>query len=261
MTTTARNISAREETSVKALYEDAKVAENYIDERFGHSWGRLLHCKQVAAVNRVIEETRIESILEIAPGPARLATELRGVRHGLMIDNSAAMLAVAERRLQAAGIAHLWETREGNAFELEKLEKRFSFVFTFRFVRHFRQEERDRLYRSIDMCLEPGGLLMFDVVNKSVRLKLDSRNPNMPVGELNVFDETYSAESFHREMEKYGFQVLRFIPIINHFFLQSWISRRLGYRLPKLSSALVRSIEMIPSREPLEFIALCQKSN
>src|SRR4029077_1201841 len=129
---------------------------------------------------------------------------------------------------------------------LEKLGRKFSFVFTFRFIRHFRQEERVRLYRSIDLCLEPGGLLMFDVVNKTVRLKMDSRNPIKPKGELDVFDETYSAESFRGEMEQHGFQVCRFMPIINHFVFQSWISHRLGYRLPKLSSAFVRFLEMIP---------------
>ena len=104
--------------------------------------------KQVAAVNRVIEEEQTENILEVAPGPARLATELKGVRHGLMIDNSAAMLTVAKHRLEAAGIAHLWKLQKGNAFELEKIGQKFSLVFTFRFIRHFRQDERARLYGS-----------------------------------------------------------------------------------------------------------------
>jgi SAM-dependent methyltransferase len=125
-----------------------------------------------------------------------------------MIDNSAAMLAVAQRRLQACGKAHLWDVEQGNAFELEKLGRRFELVFTFRFIRHFREEDRARIYRAIDGCLEPGGLLLFDVVNKTVRQTLDARNPNRPVGELDVFDETYSPESFPGEMDKFGFGVL-----------------------------------------------------
>lgn len=260
MMITAQNTEAQEETSVKTLYEDVYVAEGYIKQRFGHAWGKLLHSKQVAAVNRVIEEAQTKNILEIAPGPARLATELKGVRHGLMIDNSAAMLTVAQHRLEAAGIAHLWQLQKGNAFELEKIGQKFSFVFTFRFIRHFRQDERGRLYSSIGHCLEPRGLLLFDVVNKTIRQQIDLENPVRPKDELNVFDETYSSESFADEMRKYGFRVLRCMPILNHFFLQSWISHRLGYRLPGFSSALVRSLEVIPSREPLEWIALCQKT-
>ena len=259
MTITAENMGAQEEQSVKSLYEDVKVAEEYIKQRFGHAWGKLLHCKQAMAVDRFIKETALERVLEIAPGPARLATELKSVRHGLMLDNSAAMLAVARRRLEAGGVAHLWELQKGNAFELEKLGRRFHLVFTFRFLRHFRQEERARLYGSIGQCLEPGGLLIFDVVNKTVRHRIEERNPTRPEGELNVFDETYSVESFREEMKRHGFHVLRLESVVNHFFLQSWISGRLGYRSPGLALMLVRVLEQVASRQPLEWIAFCQK--
>jgi ubiquinone/menaquinone biosynthesis C-methylase UbiE len=248
-----------EETIVADLYENSEVAETYITHRFVSAWGKLLHKKQVRAINTLIEETKPKTILEIAPGPARLATELKGVGHGLMIDNSTAMLAVAQRRLQAAGVSHFWQLQKRNAFELDTLGKRFHFVFTFRFIRHFRQDERARLYRSIDTCLEPEGLLMFDVVNKTMRDSLDARQPQKLTGELDVYDETYSAASFHSEMKEYGFNVIHLTPVLHNFFLQSWISHRLGYRLPKASSALVRWLETMPSQEPLEWIALCQK--
>jgi ubiquinone/menaquinone biosynthesis C-methylase UbiE len=254
------DLSARDERSVGALYENMEVAETYIRQRFGHAWGRLLHQKQVAEINKVIGETKPENILEIAPGPARLASELKGVRCGLMLDNSASMVGLAKRRLQGAGLAHLWEVKQGNAFELKKLGRQFRFLLTFRFIRHFRKEERARLYRAMKACLEPGGLLMFDVVNKAVRDKIDARQPRKDPSQLDVYDETYSAESFRREMDEYGFKVVRLMPVIRHFFLQSWITNRLGYRFPRLSSALVGSLEMVRSREPLEWIALCQKS-
>src|SRR5262245_27806234 len=130
----ARNSGAKDVQSVRALYEDLGVAENYIKRRFGHAWGQVLHQKQVADLNKVIEETNPENILEIAPGPARLATELKEVRHGLMLDNSVPMLALAKRRLRDADVAHLWQLEHGNAFELQKLQRQFSFLFTFRFI-------------------------------------------------------------------------------------------------------------------------------
>jgi SAM-dependent methyltransferase len=251
--------AAQDEQSVRSLYEDLTVAETYINQRFGHAWGRMLHQKQAAEINKVIEKAKPENILEIAPGPARLATELIGVRRGLMVDSSAAMLAVAQRRLHDAGMAHIWDVKKGNAFELDNLGRRFAFVFTFRFIRHFHPDERARIYRAIGGCLVPCGLLMFDVVNKKVRQKLDARNPNKSAGELDVFDETYTAKSFRMEMQGYGFRILRLTPVINHFFLQSRINHRLGYRLPTLTSPLIRSLEMVPSAAPLEWIALCQK--
>ena len=74
---------AYEEQHVASLYQDSAVAENYIQQRFTFSWGQLLHQKQVAEVNRIIRTSQPASILEVAPGPARLATELHGVRRGV----------------------------------------------------------------------------------------------------------------------------------------------------------------------------------
>jgi ubiquinone/menaquinone biosynthesis C-methylase UbiE len=258
MALTTYDLSAQDEQSVRVLYEDVDVAETYIHQRFDHAWGKLLHQKQVAEINKVLREAKPKTVLEIAPGPARLATELKGVRHGVMVDNSAAMLAFAKRRLQEVGVAHLWEVEQGNAFELEKFQSRFSLLFTFRFIRHFRLDERARLYRGAGAGLQPGGLLIFDVVNKTLRDQLDAQYPRK-ARELEVYDATYTSNAFHREMEEYGFKILRLTPVLNHFFLQSWISHRLGYRFPVLSTLLVRFLENVPSQQPLEWIALCQK--
>jgi ubiquinone/menaquinone biosynthesis C-methylase UbiE len=259
MASTAHRLGAQDEQSVRALYEDLQVAETYIRQRFGHPWGRLLHKKQVAEINKVIQKTRPETVLEIAPGPARLATELTGVSHGVMLDNSAAMLSLAKRRLQDAGRGHLWQVKQGNAFELQQLDQQFNFVFTFRFIRHFRLDERARLYGAIEACLRPEGLLMFDVVNKAIRDQVDARNPRKPDDELDVYDETYGPDSFRREIEQYGFKILYLTPVLNHFLIQSWISQRLGQRLTSVSSAFIHSIECVRSHQPLEWIALCQK--
>jgi ubiquinone/menaquinone biosynthesis C-methylase UbiE len=250
---------AQDEQSVRALYEDLQVAETYIRQRFGQPWGRVLHEKQVAEINKLIQKTKPESVLEIAPGPARLATELTGVYHGVMVDNSSAMLSLAKRRLQDAGRAHLWQVEQGNAFELKQLHRQFNLVFTFRFIRHFRLDERARLYGAIEACLHPEGLLMFDVVNKTMRAAVDARQPRKADAELDVYDETYESEAFRSEMEEYGFKVLDMTPVINHFLLQSWISQRFGQRLMSVSSALIRCIERVRSYRPLEWIALCQK--
>src|SRR5213594_1107015 len=93
---------ASDTQGVAALYQDVEVAESYIQKRFSHSWSRLLHQKQVAEVNRVLQSWQPASVLEIAPGPARIAADLRGIRWGLMLDSSAEMLALAKQRLTAA---------------------------------------------------------------------------------------------------------------------------------------------------------------
>ena len=253
--------SAQDEQNVAALYRDVEVAETYIRKRFSHAWSRLLHRKQVAEVNQVIRVYRPESVLEVAPGPARITTELEGVRRGVMLEYSEAMLALAQWRLAAAGLNDVWELRHGDAFDLDRLQCQFDFVYTFRFIRHFQQSDRVRLYHGIAACLPRQGLFMLDVVNQTVRQKLDAKRPSKAPGELDVYDETYSPEMFCREVEAQGFEVLRLVSVVTHFALQSWISYRLDHRLPMVSDLLVRILEKVPSTQPLEWIALCQKTS
>jgi SAM-dependent methyltransferase len=250
---------ASDEPSVASLYKDAEVAETYIQKRFRHAWSRLLHQQQVAEVNRVLQTFQPENVLEIAPGPARLAIDLQGIRRGMMLDSSAEMLALARQRLAAAGLDKLWDIRCGNAFELEALGYQCDFLYTFRFVRHFPYNERMRLYHGITTCLRPHGLLMFDVVNRSVRQRLDAKQPAKSQGELDIYDETYTAHTFAAEMASCGFELVRMTPSIKHFALQSWLSLRLDHRCASVSNFLVNGLEKVPSSQPLEWIALCRK--
>jgi len=249
---------ACEEKSVAALYQNSDVAESYFQRRFSVSWNRLLHETQVAQVNQVIKTYSPDLVVEVAPGPARLTTEIRGVRKGVMVEYSQEMLVEARRRLDEAGVSSAWDVRHGNAFELETQELQSDFLYTFRFLRHFHEEDRGRIYENIQTCLKPKGLLMFDVVNRTVREKLDARNPKKGCGELEVYDVTYSETDFQKEMEKYGFEVLSLMPVIGHFDWQTWISYTLDRRIGKWADRLVRLIEFLPSSHPLEWIALCR---
>ncbi|MCH7614312.1 MAG: class I SAM-dependent methyltransferase [Nitrospinae bacterium] len=250
---------AYEEKSVAALYQDAWVAGTYVEKRFAFSWSRLLHQTQVTEINRVIDEHRPEMTVEVAPGPARLTTGIRGIRKGVLIEYSQEMLAQAKRRLEARGLGPLWEVCHGNAFHLEDQRLQCDFLYTFRFIRHFMAEDRTRLYKNFHLSLKPGGLLMFDVVNKEVRQKIDARKNSESNGELDVYDVTYSVEEFSQEMADHGFTVLFLKPVIRQFELQSWISYTFDRRIGKWADCLVRLLEKIPSPNPLEWIALSRK--
>lgn len=249
---------ADEEKSVASLYQDLEVAEGYINQRFSFSWSRTLHNRQVAEVNRIISKYQPASILELAPGPARIATELSEVRSGVMIENSSEMLALARRRLTAAGLDAVWDVRQGNAFHLEQIQHQFDLMYTFRFIRHFKLDDRARLYQGFRGCLNTGGLLVFDVVNERVRKKIDVKEGNEKDDSLNVYDVCYSDKSFKEEMEKFGFEVLCLTPVVNHFFMQSWLSYKFDNHIKSLSYAIVNLLEKIPSKESLEWIAVCR---
>jgi SAM-dependent methyltransferase len=253
--------SLRDENGIALIYRDAKVAKTYLQERFNFSWSRLLHQSQVAEVNRTIRRYHPERILEIAPGPARLATELRGVRRGLMIDYSEEMLALARCRLESTGLTSVWEVKHHNAFDLMSLKGQWDLLYTFRFVRHFDAKERERLYHGIYSRLKPGGLFMLDVVNRHIRSKIEGKTDRPADGALPVYDATYTLHQLKCEMSSYGFTVVSMKPVIRHFRIQSWLSYTLDHHAPSFSSRLVNLFEAFPSRNPLEWIALARKDH
>lgn len=251
---------ASDEHSVGPLYQSRSVAEEYIDKRFTLSWQRLLHKTQVARVERVLSECKPQEVLEIAPGPARIAADLQGLKRGTMVEYSQEMIEVARRRIEERTLTGVWRIVHGNAFELASLPGTFDFVYTFRFIRHFHECDRARLYAAISAKLQARGLLMFDVVNRPLRQKLDVRS-GLPIqGALPVYDVTYTADEFRAEMERYGFEVLSMAPVLRHFETQAWISSKLDDVVPRLSESLVRRLEKVPTRNPLEWVTLCRKT-
>lgn len=250
---------ACEERNVARLYQDAQVAESYCQRRFAHSWSSLLHRKQVTEVNRALAKFQPVNTVELAPGPARLTAGLKGVRNGIMVEYSHEMLAVAQKRLSEAGLAATWDLRHGNAFDLQAMDIQCDLLFTFRFIRHFNENDRIRLYKQIHGCLRPGGYLIMDVVNRIVRERVEEHRREKSEGELPVYDMTYTPSEFDDEMKAHGFAVRRLTPVIQHFGLQSWISFTFDHRIGPLAHAIVALLEKIPSWEPLEWVAVCQK--
>ena len=91
-----KNKLVSNEETVSALYKDTDVAQSYIDQRFSFSWNRLLHDRQVSEINNVIRDYAPSTILEVAPGPVRIATDLVGVKKGVMVEYSKEMIEVGK---------------------------------------------------------------------------------------------------------------------------------------------------------------------
>lgn len=252
---------ADKEAAIAAIYEDEAVARSYLEKRLKFSWQRVLHEKQVDMLNRAIANCRPSGILELAPGPARLAVELRDIRRGVMVENSQEMIAIARDRLGRRGLDRIWTIIDGSAFELDKLlaGQSFDFAYSFRFLRHFRTMEREELYLLIRDRLTQRGMLMFDVVSSVTRDAIEGKNESRAADAIAIYDVSYTAPEFRAEMERNGFEVVSMAPVIRRFGLQSWLGHKLDDVAPRVTRRLVRWLEQIPSTAPLEWIALCRK--
>ncbi len=251
--------SADKEESVSVLYQDTAVASSYIKQRFEFTWSELLHRTQVDVVNRCIASLAPQKVLEVAPGPARLTTDINGVSAGTLVEYSEQMLEVARQRLAEVGKEGNWTLLHGNAFELSQYGDGFDLLYTFRFIRHFDVEDRARLYRQMSEVMAPGGTLIFDVVGRAVRDALDAQAGKKPDENLDVYDARYSLGEFSGEMDEFDFDVVEMRPVLKHFGLQSNISYKLDRRIRGLAKALIGGLELLPSSAPLEWVAVCRK--
>jgi len=250
---------AADEKAVSALYQNSAVADKYIQARFVLAWQQLLHKTQVQSLQQSIQLFKPDSTLEIAPGPARLSTELTDIRNGTMLEYSQDMINVARVRLKERELLDRWTIIHGNAFESKDCPGPFDFIYTFRFIRHFDEDYRMRLYAAIKSRLNPRGILMFDVVNATYNMQDRPSSAAKQSDALSVFDVGYTVKEFHAEMNTAGFDVLNMYPVVRHFRLQSWISSKFHDLAPDFSRRIVQILEAIPSQSPLEWIAVCRR--
>jgi SAM-dependent methyltransferase len=238
---------------VKNYYQKDDVAKKYITKRFTEPLNYVEHKKQVAIINKIIKLNNINNLLEFAPGPARLTTELN-FQNGTSIDASASMLKIARKRMQ--DINKPWKFIEGDIFNL-KLKTKFDFIFGIRFFLHFKYEERKKIYQQAHKILNSNGLLAFEVMNKEVVLPL---RKILGKKRYFVYDELYLRKNFIKEMNSNGFKVVKMYPILRHFWWQTLLSRPFKiFKLNNQAIKLISHFEKYKTNKPYQWIALCQK--
>ena len=245
-------INTRE--NLKLLYQEDHIIEPYIDERFSKPLGRVQHCCQVDCVNRIIEEYNVKNVLEIACGPARLTAEIKGFEKGFALDSSDTMLEVAKSRTPKE---LPWQFVKGDAFQLN-FKNKFDSVYSFRFIRHLKLEDRNKIYNQIKNALVSKGLFIFDAIRYEKPLFLRKHESG---GKILVYDKVYKNKAkLQTELKDAGFELVKLYPCIEHFYIQAFFSRishilkndRLGIRI-------IQFLEKIKTGHTLEWIVLCQK--
>jgi ubiquinone/menaquinone biosynthesis C-methylase UbiE len=142
----------------------------------------------------------------------------------------------------------------GNGFQLP-FAKGFDFVFSFRFVRHFRYRDRARLYREIVRVLKSGGWFMMDAVNARVSEPLRRARPE----EYPIFDELYEPQQLLDELASAGLEPVSLVPVQKWYTWQYRSQTLLGPRSAWLNRFVIRGLEMLPRADGLEWIVTCRR--
>lgn len=237
------------ESELRQAYQGERVAAKYIEERFVSELHRLLHDRQVAATQRVLDHARPQRVLEIAPGPARVLRDLRPTGMVVCLEYNEGMINHGRR---ACPEKAAWV--RGNGFQLPFAEE-FDLVYSFRFVRHFRRPDRERLYAQIRRVLKPGGHLVLDAVNRRIAGPLRDENPE----DYPIYDKLYGQDELREELTKAGLPPVRMNAVQKHYRWQFRSQVFLGPRANWLNRLLIRALEGLPGGHGLEWIVTCRR--
>ncbi|MDA1017515.1 MAG: class I SAM-dependent methyltransferase [Planctomycetota bacterium] len=238
------------EADIQNAYFGTRVAEAYVAGRFESELNRILHRKQVAAVNKVMMEHLPVHSLEIAPGPGRVTREVTPTGKLTCLEYNAGMIEQGKQNC-----LNVNEWVQGNAFELP-FEEPFEFVYTFRFIRHFKHEDRQRLYSQIKRVLTPGGYLVFDAVCERFSKPLRLAKPE----DYPIYDKLYPRGELLKELSAAGFRVTKLIAVQKFFRWQYLSQVMIGPRANWLNRLIVGGLESLPRQDGLEWIIVCRRA-
>lgn len=243
----------RNPDEIREAYRDEGVARDYVANRFREPLGALLHDRQVDTVRRLLVAHQPRRVLELAPGPARLTTDLAPYIRGraVALDASLQMLGEARRRLGSDG--HEVRFVQGDAFQLP-LGGGFDLAYTFRLIRHFGDADRLRLYRELHRVIRPGGRLVFDAVNHVVSAPLRAADPDS----YKHYDALLDPRQVVEELAAAGFAVTGMDGVQHRYGVQSALQIYLAPRSRPLARVLMEAAENTGG-EPLEWIVTCTR--
>ena len=234
---------------IKEAYRGDKTSGGYVTERFASELNRILHERQVDAINAVIRSIKPRRVLDIAPGPGRLTRDLDLVGMTVCLEYNEGM--IEHGRMACNGKA-TWI--RGDGFHLP-FAPAFDLIYCFRFIRHFHHEDRKRLYAEIKRVLRPGGYFIVDAVNDSISRPLREAHPeNYP-----IYDKLFRREELYAELTNAGFEPTELLPVQKHYDWQYRSQIFLGPRANWLNRLVIKALERSWCRDGLEWIATCRQ--
>ena len=241
---------------LQSYYKDQQVVGAYMRKRTGEPLNGVLHRRQVDLLNQVIAERSPHRVLEVACGPGRLTTAVRGVPFGVAVDSSPEMLRTARSRM--APHAGSWSFLRSDAFVLPFVSESFDLLWTLRFVRHFQAEDRARLYAEFRRVLRPQGLFVVDALNREVSYPHRVRRG---LDRYAIYDVLYNREELERELRDAGFSIVRVEGMLKHFSVQRALNRLRRVRLGPVARGIIASLEWLPGDNPSTWMIVCRKQD
>lgn len=170
----------------RARYSRPEVFSQYDRKRFTTHGGRLFDRMEKDVLQAAVPADQSVRILECGTGTGRFAAELGRLGYHLTAtDVSPGMLQQTRERIEHEGLADRVTVREGDIYKLDFPDGSFDFVYTIRVLNQLASNaDKLRAIREMHRVLSPGGLLLFDVVNRHSLASLRNRSWHISPAEV-----------------------------------------------------------------------------
>lgn len=232
---------------LKALrdqYRKAEFVDWYEKRRFSSFLGKLTHDMEIKATNSALEQNHPAKLLEIAVGPGRISKNIDFFDMGVGIDTSKPFLEIAKKNVRD----NRWNFLNADAMNMPFHNSSFDAIVTFRLIRHFTKEEREKAYQEIHRVLRGGGILIIDALNNNSGIitkffdKIHIFATQLITGtNETTYDCKYTREELKKELFEAGFEVKFIYGIIHAYNL---------YFLLNLPFDAIRYIKMKQKKDP-----------
>lgn len=158
---------------------------------------------EVAAIQAYLELDRQATILDLACGFGRHANRLAALGHQVTaIDRSVGFLEIARQDADRRGVQVDYQQVDMREIQFSNVFDRILLAFTA--FGYFEDNENLLVLKKIQRALKPGGLLLFDTLNRDVFLRfflpyiVTEKDGNLMI-DRNTFD-TASGRSYNRRI-------------------------------------------------------------
>lgn len=242
-----------DQEELKTFYQKKEVASHFLQDRFSSPYGKVLHQRQFSFIEKQIKTFKPKRVLDLACGPGRSLPTLSKVPRAVYYDGSWEMLKQLHPLvLDKENISLL----HGDGFELPFKES-FDLVVSMRFIRHFKYEQRQKIYQAVKNSLKPGGVFVFDAVNFVV---------SQPVREIDggensdIYDKLYKWWELELEIKENGLKLIDSQGIYYQYLKARYLDRGFKkFKLNALGYGFLSWLERQENGEPLEWMVACQK--